>query len=116
MNALPTQENAFTKRAFGARRARRSMSDSACVVKNARTPSFGGASAMGFVASMTTLPASASGPASAIASSAAVPFTASTTTDAAFAASANVPTRPLAPARCCQAASFFGSREPRKTS
>jgi len=57
MNALPTQENAFTKCASFARRCSRSISESSRPVKKRSTPFSGGRSAMGFVASSTGFPA-----------------------------------------------------------
>src|SRR5262245_10644313 len=57
MKVWPTELNALRKRAAANSRWRRSISDSSRVVKNFRTPLLGGTSAMGFVASTTTLPA-----------------------------------------------------------
>ena len=116
MNALPTQENTFTKRASGACLCRRSMSDSSRSVKNRRTPFCGGASAMGFVASITVLPDRLAGPASAMTSSATAPLTASTTPSAQLAASAKVPTCAFGPAAVLQPWSLPGSRLARITS
>ncbi len=113
MCALPTHDQALTKWAWGACCCRRSIRDSLGPVKNLSTPSSGGSSVMGLVASSTVLPARCATPASAIADSAALPFTASTMISPQAAASANVPTAAFAPAFAFQSASFEGSREPR---
>ena len=63
MRALPTLLNALTKRALGAALCSRSIRESSRVVKKLITPFTGGASAIGLVASMTILPASACAPA-----------------------------------------------------
>ena len=78
-------------------------------------PFCGGASAIGFVASITTLPARFAGPACSITVSAALPLTASTAISHHFAASAYVPsaTSPFIPFR--HACSFSGSRDARIT-
>src|SRR5574340_477746 len=115
MRALPTELKALTKRTAGNSRCRRSIKDSSRVVKNFSTPLVGGASAIGFVASMTGFPARLAAPAERSASAATVPLTANTISSANFAASTNVPTRPLA---CCDAhsANLAGVRVPTMTS
>ena len=115
MNAWPTHENAFTNRASGEASWSRSMSDSFGPVNRRSTPFTGGASAIGFVVSITVFPASPA-PEAFTAASAAVPFTASTTIPPNAAVSANVPIEALAPAFAFQSASFAGWREPRITS
>ena len=62
ITALPRQLNAFTNFAAGNAASNCSMSDSFGPVKNRSTPSSGGASAMGFVASITSLPESDAAP------------------------------------------------------
>jgi len=57
IDALPTELKAFTKCASANSRCNRSMSDSSRVLKYFKTPFCGGASAIGFVVSMTGLPA-----------------------------------------------------------
>jgi hypothetical protein len=89
------------------------MSESLGPVKNWRMPSTGGASAMGFVASSTSLPFIPS-PASFTASSATRPFTASTSTSPCDAVSANVAA--AMPLSALNAASLLGSRLPMRTS
>ena len=116
INALPTQEKAFTKRASGARSWSCSISDRSRVVKNRSTPFTGGASAIGFVTSITVFPARASAPARSMTDAAADPFTARTTNSPLLAASAKLPTEAFAPAFAIQASSFLGSRVPRTTS
>ena len=69
MSAFPTQLKAFTNRAAGTARCSRSMRESSGPVKSGRIP-FTGGPEMGFVASMTTFPASCL----------ATPFTASSAT------------------------------------
>ena len=67
------------------------MSDSFCEVKYCKTPFTGGASAIGFVVSMTVLPLRLAMPAAFSAASAAVPLVARTTISPNFAASSNEP-------------------------
>ena len=113
MNALPTQLNALTNFACGAFFCSCSISDSLKSVKYCSTPCTGGLSAIGFVESITTLPARFATPHWSSASSAAPPLTESTTMSAHFAASANVPVdaSPFAPV--FHAASLPGSRDAR---
>src|ERR1051325_6601921 len=115
MRALPTELNAFTKRAAGNSRCNCSISDSSRVVKNCSTPWLGGASAMGLVASMTGLPARLDDPAPCSASAEAAPLTARTTTAPNWAASLKLPTRARG-FSAAQAFSFAGSRVPITTS
>ena len=91
MRALPTELNAFTRRASGNSFCRRSIRESSSVVKNFSTPLVGGASPMGFVASMTVLPARLRAPADRSTSAAADPLTASTASSPNFAASSKLP-------------------------
>jgi hypothetical protein len=93
-------------------RCSRSISDSSRLVKNLITPLTGGASAIGLVVSMTTLPASVSGPASRTTFSAAVPFTASTTMSPNRAASWTAPTLAREPAFAAHSLSLPASRLP----
>ena len=84
------------------------------VVKNFRTPFSGGASAMGFVASITVLPARSFASHSRTAASAPVPFTASTTSSAQAATSLCVPV-PTCPCSASQSWIFSGWRVARRT-
>src|SRR5678815_386207 len=115
ISALPTELNAFTKRAEANSRCRRSINDSSREVKYRRTPWSGGASAMGLVVSMMTLAPRFTAPARRSASAAAAPFTARTRISPCDAASAKLPTRASG---CCvrQSASLPGSRVPSVTS
>ena len=115
MQALPTELNALTSLAPGNSRCRRSMSDSSRLVKNFNTPFTGGASAIGFVTSMTGLPDRLEAPATRSASALADPLTARTTSSPNFAASPKLPTLPFGffPS---QSFSFAGSRVPIVTS
>src|SRR5215510_8152371 len=71
------------------------MSDSSRSVKNFNTPFTGGASAIGFVASITVFPDRLDSPAARSASAATVPLTARTTSSANSAAWAKPPRRPF---------------------
>ena len=115
MRALPTQEKAFTSWAAGDVPLQPLQQRLVGAGEERRTPATGGASAIGLVVSMTTLPSSASAQAPATAS-AAVPFTASTTSAPNWAACSKVPTLARLPAAWRQAVSLAGSRVPRMTS
>ena len=113
--AAPTELKAFTSLAAGNSPCRRSISESSSVVKNFSTPFTGGASAIGFVTSMTVLPVTLFAPAARKASAATDPFTARTTTSPNFAVSAKLP---MAAFGCsaAQPASLSGWRVPTRTS
>ena len=87
IKALPTELKALMKRASANSRCERSMRDSSKLVKYFTTPFTGGASAIGFVASMMGLPARFTAPAARSASRATLPLTAKTTTSPNCAAS-----------------------------
>ena len=115
MRAAPTELKALTNFAPANSRCSRSTSASSRLVKTRSTPFTGGASAMGFVASMTGLPDRFEAPAARRASALAEPLTARTTKPPKLAASPKLPTFPLGffPAHSF---SFVGSRVPIMTS
>jgi hypothetical protein len=115
IKAFPTQEKALTRKAPGARRCRRSISESFGPVKKVSTPLVGGISAMGLVASITTLPVSDAGGSEETSDSTAEPLTARMMISAAAAASAKVPADAVPAAPVNHGASFAGSRLPRTT-
>ena len=108
--------NALTILASGSARWTRSPSESSPLIE-----SFGGKppeKSSGFIASITTLPAKLSRPASAITSSAASPRTAKTSSSLPAAASAKVPAWIPAPSvdSHSRSSGFSGSRDPMVTS
>ncbi len=101
----------YSATAASARRSSPEISWPTWTWKKRSTPFSGGASAIGFVASINGFPAKLASPAARSASAAAVPLTASTTSSPKRAASAKPPTRAFAfPA--LHASSFAGSRVP----
>src|ERR1017187_6637850 len=115
ISAAPTELKAFTKCAPENSCCNCSMCDSLMLLKNFSTPSSGGASSIGLVASTTVLPARLFAPAARSAEDAALPFTARTTNSPNAAAAANVPVAPLGFA-VAHSASFSGVRLPIVTS